>query len=794
MKIEKINHTFGRLAGWIVCHRLVVAGMFILLVAFSFIGTKRMVMKTSFDDYFVNDDPMLLKTNEFQSIFGNDYYVAVLVRNKELFSHRSLTLIRDLSNELKDSLSYADKLTSVTDLEFAVGTEEGMTIEQIVPEEIPTDSASLAAIKRKAYNKPYVAKKLVSQDATMTWIMVKLRPFPEDSVWKKTSDIGPDMLTGKEVGHIIGKAKYAELSPNAAGMPYLAYEKFVYLKGELGRLFFFAFIVSIMVMLLVTRSLRGVAAPLFTSIFALIIGFGVIGWSGIYIDMSTAMIAVILTFACSIAYNIHLYNFFKTRFVETGRRKDSIIESVSETGWGVLLSGLTTVAAMMTFLSMQIVPMRAIGINTSLCLLAVLITCLFITPIVLSIGKDRKPATDMKKSVEGCIGHCFERFGNRIMHRHRAVMLVSIAVTIFCGVGLFFIEPAFDIEKTMGRKIPYVKRFLDLCETELGSMYAYDLMITLPNENDAKKPENLQKLDRLAEIAGSYKLTKRHNSITDIIKDMNCTLNGNDAQFYTIPKEADMVAQLLLLYENAGGTESEYWLDYDYRRLRLQLELKSYNSLQAEQEMEALQMEARRLFPKAQVAVVGNIPQFTVMQQYVERGQMWSMLLSVLVIGVILVLIFGNWKVGLVGMIPNIAPAIIVGGIMGWLDYPLDMMTASLIPMVLGIAVDDTIHFINHSHVAFHRYGGYRKAISLTFRVEGLALVMSTVIISATFAGFILSDATQMRHWGLLAVAGMVSALLADLFLTPILFRYLRVFGKEYDHTDKENMNNKNKY
>lgn len=779
MKIEKINRKFRQTAEWILRHRLLVTGLFALLVAFSFVGTKRIVMKTSFDDYFVSDDPMLLKTDEFKSIFGNDYYVAVLVKNKDVFSKRSLTLIRELSNELKDSLSYADKVTSLTDLEFAVGTEEGMTIEQIVPEQIPSDAAGLKEIRRKAYSKPYLSKKLVSKDGTMTWIMVKLRPFPADSVWKKTSDIAPDMVTGKEAGRIITKAKYAELSPNAAGMPYMSYEKFVYLKGEMGRLFAIAFLVSIVVMLVVTRSLRGVVAPLITSICALIIGFGIIGWTGLYIDMSTAMIAVILTFACSIAYNIHLYNFFKTRFVETGRRKASITDAVGETGWGVLLSGLTTIAAMMTFLAMSIVPMKAIGLNTSLCLLSVLLTCLVVTPVLLSLGRDRKPHANMSHSFEGYVGDHFERFGGFVIRNHRRIVVVSLVLTLFCGIGLFSIEPAFDVEKTMGRKVEYVKKFLDLCDTELGSMYSYDLMITLPHADDAKKPENLKRLDQLATITEGYLLTKRHNSVTDIIKDMNCTLNGGKQQFYCIPDDADMVAQLLLLYENAGGTESEYWMDYDYRRLRLQVEIKNYNSNEAEKEMDALQAEARRLFPQAHISMVGNIPQFTVMQQYVERGQMWSMLLSVLVIGVILVLVFSSWKVGLVGMIPNLAPAVIVGGMMGWLDYPLDMMTASLIPMILGIAVDDTIHFINHSHVAYDRCGDYGGAIRSTFRTEGLAIVMSTVVVSATFAGFMSSNATQMVNWGILAVAGMVSALLADLFFTPILFKYLRVFGKE---------------
>ena len=779
MKIVKINEGFGRFADWLLRHRLLTALLFFALIAFSFVGMQRIVMRTSFEEYFVSDDPMLLKTNEFKSVFGNDYYVAVLVKNEDIFSQRSLSLIRELSNELKDSLSYAEKIISLTDMEFTVGTQDGMTIEQIVPDEIPSDAASLSEIKAKAYSKPYIADKMLSDDGTMAWIMVKLRPFPEEEVWKKTSDIAPEILTGKETGHIIAKAKYAELSPNASGMPYLSYEKYIYLTKELTRLFIFAFIFSIIVMLIVTRSLRGVVSPLLTSIFALIIGFGFIGWTGLYIDMTTAMVAMMLTFACSIAYNIHLYNFFKTSFVRTGRRKESVIEAVSETGWGISLSGFTTVAAMMTFLSMKIVPMRAMGINTSICLLSVLLTCLFLTPIVLSLGKNRKPAANMSKTLEGYMGGLFERFGDFVMRNHRSVVICSAAFTFICGIGLFSIEPAFDVEKTMGRKVPYVKRFLELCDTPLGSIYSLDLMITLPNDNDAKKPENLRNLDKLADIAGKYKLTKRHSSITEIVKDMNCTLNGNMKQFYCIPDDADMVAQLLLLYENAGGTESEYWIDYDYRRLRLQLELDDYNSNEMEKEMGELEKEARILFPGAHVSVVGSLPQFTVMQQYVERGQMWSMLLSVLVIGVILILIFGSWKVGLVGMIPNLAPALIVGGMMGWLGYPLDMMTASLLPMILGIAVDDTIHFINHCHVAYDRCGDYGKAIRMTFRTEGLAIVMSTFIISATFSGFIVSGSNQISNWGILAVSGMVSALLADLFLTPVLLRYLHVFGNK---------------
>lgn len=779
MDISRTNKGFRALAQWVLGHKLWVAAGFLAVLVFSFFGLNRIIIKTSFEDYLLKDDPMLLKTEEFKSHFGNDYYVAVLVRNEDIFSKQSLTLIRELSNELMDSLSYSDRVTSLTDLEFVAGTKEGLSIEQIVPEEIPSGQAALDSIRAKAYSKPYIARKLVSRDGTMTWIMVKLRPFPADSVWKKTTGIGPDMMTGGEAERIVQKEKYAPLHPNVSGMPYMTYAKTIFMQQEMQRVMLIAFIAAILVMTFMTRSLRGVISPILTTVLGLMVGFGIIGWTGIYVDMVTYMVAMVLTFACSIAYNIHVYNFFKTRFVQTGGRKSSILDAIEGTGWGVALAGLTTIAAMLTFLTMKVVPMRAMGLSAAICLFSVLLTCLFLTPVLLSFGKNREAHPRMERSIEGRAGNLFERFGAYVCRRPVLILTGTLLLLVFCCIRLTSIEPAFDIERTMGEKVSYVKKFMELSRTELGTIYSYDMMIVLPEEGAAKNPDNLRKLDALGDFVDGFPLSKRHSSVTDIIKDMNCTLNAGDTSFYAIPEDGDMVAQLLLLYENAGGTEAEYWMDYDYRRFRLQVEIQNYNSREVEQEMRDLERRASQLFPDAEISTVGNLPEFTVMQQYIVRGQTSSMLLSVLLIGIILVLVFSNKKIGLIGMIPNLAPAIVVGGMMGWLDYPLDMMTASLIPMVLGIAVDDTIHFINHAKQEFEQCRNYGTAIRQTFRIEGLAIVMSTLIISVTFAGFLFSSANQIRNWGLLAVAGMLSALLADLFLTPILLKSLRAFGKE---------------
>ena len=162
------------------------------------------------------------------------------------------------------------------------------------------------------------------------------------------------------------------------------------------------------------------------------------------------------------------------------------------------------------------------------------------------------------------------------------------------------------------------------------------------------------------------------------------------------------------------------------------------------------------------------------MMQYLVRGQMQSFLISVLIIAIILMIAFQSVRVGLIGLIPNLMPAIFVGGFMGWMGIPLDMMTATLIPMMLGMAVDDTIHFFNHSKLEYDRTPDYSVAIRRTFRVVGVAIVTTSIITSAVFGCFSTSACAMCINFGVLAVIGILSALLADLFIDGLCHKLLQ--------------------
>ena len=780
MRIEKINNFFGRYAERLLRVRWWTLAAFIVLIALSMVGMKRMVKETSFDDYFIEDDPMLVKTEEFKSHFGNDYYVGVLTQCDDHFTKEHLTTLRALTNELLDSLSYADKVTSLTDIEFMVGSEEGMTIEQIVPDEIPDDgTAAMDSIRARAYSKPHVARKLISEKGDLSWIMVKLRAFPKDSVWKQQGTVAPDIITGEEVEHIIKKSEYASLNPRGAGMPYVTHCKTEYIGKEMGRLMGIAIIICVVVMLIMTRSWRGIVAPLVSVVGGLFITYGIAGYTQMYVDSTVLMIPTILSFAVAIAYNIHIFSYFSGRMRIHGQRRKAIVETLTEIGWSVFFCGFTTLVSLLSFLVIPIRPMHCIGIVSSMSVLFVLLTSLLITPLLLSFGKNKCPVEGFTEESDTRWSKMMVRLSDVVLRNPKKIGVAFLVIAAFLCIGLWKIEAAFDIERTMGISVPYVKEVVDVGRSELGSLYSYDLIVELPDDDLAKEPDQLKRLDKLQQQVAGYDLTKRTTSILDILKDLNQTLNNGDTLFYRIPDTEEEVAQMMVLYENAGGTESEYWIDYDYRRLRLMVEISDFNSAQVEREMAQIQDDAQNLFPEAKITVVGNIPQFVTMMQYLVRGQMLSFVISILIIGIILMIAFQSIRVGFIGLVPNMMPAIFVGGYMGWMGIPLDMMTATLLPMMLGMAVDDTIHFINHSKLEYDRTRHYRTSIRRTFRVVGVAIFITSIITSAVFASFCSSACTMCVNFGLMAIIGILSALAADLFVTPILVTKCKVFGKE---------------
>ena len=775
-KLERINKRFSKAAKTIVRFRwLVIAGL-IALNLVAIMGMKQIQIDVSNESWFLPDDPLVIAREEFEEIFGNNDYVAVLVEADDVFSPEILKMMRELGQELKNKLPYSDKLMSITDMDFTRGTEEGMVVENIVPDEVPTAPEEIAEIRRLAFSKEFLVNRIFSDDCKQAWILLRLGTYPESD--KTSMEEYPQLVVGKMAAEIVGQEKYKGFNLRATGMPVLNYEKRAYYNKEAGRVFGISILITVVALILILRSLRGVFVPLFTAISSILCVFGGMGWLGIKVDISVMIMPVLLALAVSIGYSIHIFNFFKQKFLATGERKESIFYAVEHTGWPIFFTASTTIAALFSFLFVSIKTVRWMGLSAGVCVIFAYIIVMLFTPAILSFGKNKKPHPEYAAKGGGWAEHFLMRFSDWVLAHPAQILTVFGIIVAALLVGLTKVEVDMRMEK-MGLKVPFRANLWHICNTKVGSMWAYDVTITFEENGMAKDPETLRHLDILASEVSKFPCIKRVYSLADIVKDLNQIMHSDDPEYYSIPDDKELISQLLLLYEMSGGTESENWVDYDYTTLRISAEVGDFLAKEFEKQWNYLETRMKELFPDAKYGIVGTAVQFSTMAIYITKGQIRSLLIALIVITILMMIVFNSVKTGLIGMIPNIAPAIFAGGLMGYFGIPLDMMTMIIGPMILGLAVDDTIHFINHCKLEFWRTGSYEKAIRETFRTVGKALFMTTLIIVLGFAAYLTSPDKFYFNLGCYPIMAILAALAADFLVTPVLILWTKPFGEE---------------
>jgi predicted RND superfamily exporter protein len=376
--------------------------------------------------------------------------------------------------------------------------------------------------------------------------------------------------------------------------------------------------------------------------------------------------------------------------------------------------------------------------------------------------------------------------GKSILNKKWVTVIIGAAIMAVCIPGIFKINVNMDYTEMMGERTPYVKRLLEITRSELGSQYSYEVLLEYDDEDAIKNPEVLKNMDELSRRIGTLSMTKvsngkeRVSSVTKIIKEMNRTLNGDDPAYYVIPDDQDLVSQIMFLYEISGGNDLYNYISEDFSSAYLHVELSGYDGEECVKNMDEVSKWVKELFPDATNAgVVGEVMQYAQMNGKLVRGSVKSIGTSLIIICLMLILAFTSIRTGIIAMIPNIAPMVLIAGAMGYFGWNLDMVTAMILPMILGIAVDDTIHFTNHIKYHFELTGNYRSAIENSYREIGKTMIMTTVILCAMFVIFLTSTMSVLVRLGWLSILGLGGALIADYTVTPVLLYLTKPFGKE---------------
>lgn len=783
MKVTKINDWFEKFGRFEVKHRWGFMLGLLLITIIGCLGLPRLKLDNGEEDWFDDWETTKVNQDHFESIFGSTDSLLAHIKAKDVFDPEVLQMIDELGEDLLNNVPYAGSITSLMELSLPVGTEDGFEVTSPFEDGVPSDLEELAKKKAFIMSRESIVNNLVSDDCTETWLIVNLEQYSEnlDQAMAKIAPPAMEIFTSEKYR---SNDKW-ELRP--AGLSYTEYEEEKAITFQCISRIGLGFIVMLIFLIVFIRSLRGVVVPSIATLGALCTTLGFSAWMNIKGNNTMILVTVLLSMALAVGYAVHYINSFKMYFRKTGQRKESIVMGIRDSGWALFFTVITTMAGMLSFLSAGIRPMRWVGGITAAAVLAVFIFEIILLPCLYSFGKDQEPDPDFVKN-EGSTSSDLkiEAMGKAILNKKWITVVVGAAVILAVIPGLFKIKVNMNYADMMGERTPYIHRLMEITRSQLGSQYSYEVLVEYQEEDALKNPQVLKNMDELAARIGTLGSTKvsngkpRVSSVTKVVKEMNRTLNGDDPAAYVIPDDQDLVSQEMFLYEISGGSDLYDYVSEDFKAGYLHIELNGYDGEEIVRNLEDVKKWCKELFPDASNAgVVGEVVQYAQMNGKLVRGSIKSIGTSLLVILLLLILAFTSFRTGFIAMIPNVAPIVIIGGIMGYANVNLDMITAMIMPMILGIAVDDTIHFTNHIKYHYELTGNYRSAVLNSYREIGKTMIMTTVILCAMFGIFLTSTMTVLVNIGWLSIVGLGSALIADYTLTPVLLFITKPFGKE---------------
>jgi predicted RND superfamily exporter protein len=258
-------------------------------------------------------------------------------------------------------------------------------------------------------------------------------------------------------------------------------------------------------------------------------------------------------------------------------------------------------------------------------------------------------------------------------------------------------------------------------------------------------------------------------SITTILKESNKALNENNEDFYTIPQDEDLIAQEFLLFENSGSDDMEDFVDSQFSKANLVMKVPYEDAVVYAKFLETVREHFDTTYKDVKVTLTGmGVILFRTMAN-AASSMLISYAYALIVITFFMVLLIGRIRIGFLSMIPNLAPIVITLGIMGFFQIELNLFTMLVANIAIGLAVDDTIHFMHNFRRYFEQSGDAKLAVHETLHTAGRAMLVTSCVLSIGFFVFIFAEMNNVSKFGLLTGSAIVLALLADYFISPAL-------------------------
>jgi hydrophobe/amphiphile efflux-3 (HAE3) family protein len=740
-----------------------------------------MRMETDAESMIPQGHPAIVYSDKVEEIFGIQDAIIIGIVNEEpsgIFTPHTLELIKRLTGEIASLEGVVaitdDDVVSLATIDNIIGTEFGFEVSPFM-EEIPATESEIAELKRKIYDNGMYTGGIISEDGTATAIFAELENGLKSRamVYNQIKEIINLELQGGGPEKIY-----------VAGRPVLEVTFGEYMSQDMQKMMPLVLVVIILVLFLTFRSLRGVLLPLSVVVGSVIWAMGTMTFFNIPLFTISTQMPIILM-AVGTAYGIHILNKYYQEVLENPERekREVILETMREIWKPVVMTALTTAVGFFSLITAYMVPIRYFGIFTAVGVLAAMIFSVALIPaslmlIKMKVGgwksKDRKIGEEMVAT--GWSAKILSLGGEFIHDRRKAVTLATTVIMIASLIGILNISTNSSwIESIKHSSEVYVANKV-LNEKFDGTLNLY--IIVEGEEADAiKSPTILKEIDGLQQDVEQMSLVGGSRSIAEYMKRMNRVMNEDRKEFEKIPDSRELVAQYLLMYSMSGDPDDfDDVIDYDYRQANIWVQVKSDYTDDIASVINRVKAFADQHFSgdKVKVNLAGRVNTSYVWVDLLIRGQMNSILFSIISVFLITALMFRSFVAGIFNIIPISAAMLLNFGIMGLLGIPLDVATALSSGIVIGVGIDYTIHFLSKYHWEVDKLKDGRKATVLTMMTTGKAIFFNAFAVIAGFMVLFASNFPANRHLGLLVAFNMFTSFFAAMTILPALLNIVK--------------------
>ncbi len=748
----------GNISDMIVKYRWIIILVFIGITAFFARQLPKLEIDPEMKRFLPEDLPSRVSTDKIEDIFGGTETLIILFKTDDVLNRETLLRVKKVAKKIK-RIKNVDKVLSLFDLKSIKGEEGAMIVNPAV-KRIPKTEEARSILRQELKDNDLVYGSVISEDFQMTAVIAILKTTAEDATLiEDVKKIIKDIPGDEQV--MIG------------GMPFTRAQIMVSIRNDFRKLLPIGLVIMLAFLYFCFRQVRGVVLPFIVVIMSIIVAMGMLPLIGWKIQIITIMMPIILV-AVANDYGIHLI----ARYQELVARPENyskhdlaklIFSSLSRP---VVLTGITTAVGMLCLYGHDMVPARRLGVLTAIGVIFALTASLLFIPAIISFLPRRAPRTITSHNGTGLGNSIFDRmllfFGNYISGHPKVVIIGSLLFSCIAAIGIFFVTIDADPIGYFPEKSP-IAVTSRLIDKHFGGSQNVSVVFV----GDIKEPRIMNKIDALEKEFGAMDEVGLTSSIARVVRMMSRAINDSGDQMYDkIPDTRNAVAQYFELYAMSGDAEDfEKMVDFPYEHAGINIRI---NSTSTPVLNRAVKKIRNRVKDDEDIKYVGGFALiFSDLARLIINGQFISLTMATIAVGILLMLLFRSVTAGFFSAIPLALSMMILFGLMGIFSIELNVATAMLSSIMIGVGIDYTIHFL-WRYREERRYHDPVNAVQITLTTTGRGIIFNALSVIVGFTILMFSSFMPIKFFGFLVVVSISACLFGAMILIPALCLVVR--------------------